>query len=37
VKRLLDIHDALADLALAEGVHQVVQGVRAAPPPCWIV
>lgn len=26
VNRLLDIHDALADLALAEGVHQVVQG-----------
>ena len=26
VDRLLDIHDALADLALAEGVHQVVQG-----------
>jgi hypothetical protein len=26
VTRLLDIHDALADLALAEGVHQVVQG-----------
>jgi hypothetical protein len=26
VLRLLDIHDALADLALAEGIHQVVQG-----------
>jgi hypothetical protein len=26
VERLLDIHDALADLALAEGIHQVVQG-----------
>ena len=26
VNRLLDIHDALADLALAESVHQVVQG-----------
>ncbi len=26
VDRLLDIHDALADLAMAEGVHQVVQG-----------
>ncbi|MCA0454431.1 MAG: hypothetical protein LCI00_10690 [Chloroflexi bacterium] len=26
VNRLLDIHDALADLAMAEGVHQVVQG-----------
>ena len=26
VDRLLDIHDAVADLALAEGVHQAVQG-----------
>jgi hypothetical protein len=26
VERLLDIHDALADLALAEGIHQVAQG-----------
>ena len=26
VDRLLDIHDALADLAIAEGVHQVVMG-----------
>ncbi len=26
VNRLLDINDALADLALAEGVHQIVQG-----------
>lgn len=26
VNRLLDIHDALADLAMAEGVHQVVMG-----------
>ncbi len=26
VQRLLDIHDALADLAMAEGVHQIVQG-----------
>ncbi|MEP6986982.1 MAG: hypothetical protein ABI970_15355, partial [Chloroflexota bacterium] len=26
VNRLLDIYDALADLALAEGVHQIVQG-----------
>ena len=26
IDRLLDIHDALADLAVAEGVHQVVMG-----------
>ena len=26
VDRLLDVHDAVADLALAEGVHQAVQG-----------
>lgn len=26
VQRLLDLHDAVADLALAEGVHQAVQG-----------
>lgn len=26
VDRLLDLHDALADLAIAEGVHQVVMG-----------
>jgi hypothetical protein len=26
VQRLLDLHDAIADLALAEGVHQAVQG-----------
>ena len=26
VDRLLDIHDAVADLAIAEGVHQVVMG-----------
>ena len=26
VERLLDLHDALADLALAEGVHQAVLG-----------
>lgn len=26
VERLLDVHDAVADLALAEGVHQAVQG-----------
>ncbi|HEX4949100.1 MAG TPA: hypothetical protein VFZ34_20655, partial [Blastocatellia bacterium] len=26
VDRLLDLHDAVADLALAEGVHQAVQG-----------
>jgi len=26
VERVLDVHDAVADLALAEGVHQAVQG-----------
>lgn len=26
LERLLDVHDAVADLALAEGVHQAVQG-----------